>query len=164
MINFFLFQNNIEISMIYNINNNQKIKLFDKIFVDNNKENCILSINNKSIDICEYYSLNKEIKDKYIKFKLIQKNRITNMSNMFFNCELLSSLPDLSKWNTTHVKDMSNIFSNCKLLSSLSDISKWNTSNDINMSNMFSNCSSLISLPDLSKWKTNNVIDMNSMF
>ena len=42
------------------------------------------------------------------------------MSYMFYNCESLSSLPDLSKWNTDNVTDMSYIFHNCELLSFLS--------------------------------------------
>ena len=51
------------------------------------------------------------------------------MSYMFSECEALSSLPDISKWNTSNVNDMSNIFNGCEVLSSLPDISKWNTSN-----------------------------------
>ena len=33
---------------------------------------------------------------------------------MFLNCKSLSSLPDISKWNTENVLDMSYMFSNCK--------------------------------------------------
>ena len=35
---------------------------------------------------------------------------------MFYNCESLISLPDISKWNTNNVTDMSNMFSNCESL------------------------------------------------
>ena len=56
---------------------------------------------------------------------------------------------------------MSGIFNNCPSLTSLADISKWNTNNIINMSNIFSECSSLVSLRDIYKWKTNNANDMN---
>ena len=52
---------------------------------------------------------------------------------------------------------MSDMFSECSSLSSLPDISKWDTSKVINMSNIFSGCISLSSLPDISKWNTNNV-------
>jgi len=49
-------ENYTEILLIYNINkNNNEIKLFNKIFVENNKDNFILFINNKIIDICEFY-------------------------------------------------------------------------------------------------------------
>ena len=81
------------------------------------------------------------------------------MSNMFDGCSSLSSLPDISKWNTSNVKDMSYMFSGCSSLSSLPDISKWNVSN-VNYMHyiyMFSGCSSLSSLPDISKLNISNV-------
>ena len=34
-------------------------------------------------------------------------NNIIDMSYMFSNCRSLSSLPDISKWNTNNVTDMS---------------------------------------------------------
>ena len=43
-----------------------------------------------------------------IKLKGIKN--ITDMSYMFYECSKLSSLPDISKWNTSNVKDMSYIF------------------------------------------------------
>ena len=49
-------------------------------------------------------------------------------------------------------------------MSSLPDISKWNTNNVTNMSGIFKGCSSLSSLPDISKWNTNNITDMRFMF
>ena len=59
---------------------------------------------------------------------------------------------------------MSYMFTRCSSLSSLPDISKWNTNNVTNMISMFFGCSSLSSLPDISKWNTNNVTNMNNMF
>ena len=56
---------------------------------------------------------------------------------MFSGCKSLSSLPDISKWNTNNVTDMREMFSGCKSLSSLPEISKWNTKNVKNMSYMF---------------------------
>ena len=35
------------------------------------------------------------------------------MSKMFYECESLSSLPDMSKWNTSNVTDMSEMFYGC---------------------------------------------------
>ena len=46
---------------------------------------------------------------------------------MFYEYLSLSSLPDISKWNTNNVNNMSNLFYRCLSLSSLPDISKWNT-------------------------------------
>ena len=57
------------------------------------------------------------------------------MNNMFLDCKALSSLPDISKWNTNKVFDMGSMFSNCVSLSSLPDISKWNNRIVFNMNN-----------------------------
>ena len=56
---------------------------------------------------------------------------------------------------------MSYMFDECFSLSSLPDLSKWNTNNVTNMSYMFCGLYSLISLPDISKWNTNNVTNMS---
>ena len=53
---------------------------------------------------------------------------------MFYGCSSLSSLPDISKWNTNNVTDMSWMFLGCPSLSSLPDISKWTTKNVKDMS------------------------------
>ena len=59
---------------------------------------------------------------------------------------------------------MRKLLYNCRSLTSLSDISKWNTSNVIDMNKMFYNCFSLSSLPDLSKWNVNNANNMIKCF
>ena len=56
------------------------------------------------------------------------------------------------------------MFSWCSSLSSLPDISNWNTNNVTNMSEMFNGCSSLSSLPDISNWNTNNVTNISGIF
>ena len=58
---------------------------------------------------------------------IYQHNYYYDMSYMFNNCRSLSSLPDISKWNTNNDTNMSNMFSYCRLVTSLPDISKWNT-------------------------------------
>jgi len=57
------------------------------------------------------YEINKIKKDIYI------------IGDMFNNCSLLESLPDISKWNTNNVTNMRDLFNNCSLLESLPDIS-----------------------------------------
>ena len=83
-----------------------------------------------------------EIKEKYnttnynnnkLKIKLKVIDKVTNMNNMFYGCSSLSSLPDISKWNTNNVTNMSFMFYRCSSLLSLPDISKWNTNNVTNM-------------------------------
>ena len=36
------------------------------------------------------------------------------MEGMFYGCSSLSSLPDISKWNTSNVEDMYYMFHKCK--------------------------------------------------
>ena len=48
------------------------------------------------------------------------------MSEMFSYCSSLSSLPDISKWNTNNVKIMSYMFDNCILILYIPNIQKNN--------------------------------------
>ena len=91
-------------------------------------------------------------------------DKVTDMRHMFSNCKSLLSIPDISKWNTSNVKDISYMFSNCESLLSIADISKWNINNVIDLSHIFHNCKSLSFLPDISKWNTSNVKDINNLF
>ena len=87
---------------------------------------------------------------------------------MFYHCESITSLPDISKWDFFNVEimgEISGLFEGCYSLISLPDISKWNTANVTNIiiEEMFSKCYSLISLPDIQKWnlsKVNSDIDI----
>ena len=152
-----------EINIIYNIKNEDYIDLFGHTFVENNKDICKMIIDNEEYELKCLYKV-KINKNNILKIKLKGINNITNMSFMFSGCSLLSSLPDISKWNTKNVTNMNYMFSKCSSLVSLPDISKWNTKNVTNMRSMFSRCSSLISLPDISKWNTNRINTINSMF
>ena len=49
------------------------------------------------------------------------------MSIMFYNYNLLNSLPDISNWDTSNIIDISHMFSGCESLNSLPDISKLDT-------------------------------------
>jgi len=126
----------------YNIN------IFGYEFVKNNNNICKLIIDNNEYKITPKYNIRKYKKD-ILKIKLKGIDKITNMSYMFYNCSLLRSLSDISKWNTNNVKDMFNMFNKCSSLSSLPDISKLNTSNVLNVSSIFNGCSLLSSLPDI---------------
>ena len=139
-----------------------EIKIFGEKFIENNKNNCKIIIDNKEQDLIEYLKINKN--EKILKIKLKEIKTITNMSYMFCGCNSLTSLPDISNWNTNNVTDMSHMFHGCKSLTSLPDISNWNTNKVTNMSFMFNGCRALSSLPDISKWDINNVTNMSFMF
>ena len=154
-----------ETILTYNINkNDNKIKLFGEEFVKNNKDNFNLIIDNKKINLSEYYYLDNANNNNELRVILLEKNIITNMSYMFYKCSSLSSLFNISKWNTINVIDMSYMFYDCESLISLTEISKWNTTNVTNINHMFCDCLLLSFLPDISKWNTSNLIDMSHLF
>ena len=159
-----------ELTIVYNIKNKNRINLFGNKFIQNNKENCKIIIDNKEQDIMEYLNINENMKKKEeLKVKLKEIKTITHMSYMFGDnwsdySDKLSSLPDIDKWDTVNVTNMSYMFYCCYKLTILPDISEWNTKNVKNMSYMFCNCKSLSSLPNISKWDTKNVTNMSNMF
>ena len=125
---------NIEIEINYkpmenNEDKKEKLRIFGKEFVNNNINKCKIIYKDKEYNLTEFFD---DIDYKYdsneiIKIKLIGVNNITDMSYMFYKCSSLSSLPDISKWNTSSVTNMRYMFNGCSSLSSLPDISKWNT-------------------------------------
>ena len=56
---------------------------------------------------------------------------------MFSACTSLSSLPDISKWETKNVTNMYCIFYGCSSLSSLPDIDKLELNKSLNTYNLF---------------------------
>ena len=120
-----------EINIIYNTEGyKENIRIFGAKFVKNNKNLCKMIIDNKEYEIKSKYKVKRNNNNK-LKIKLKGINNITNLSCMFFGCTSLSSLPNISKWNTNKVKNMREIFYNCSSLLNLPDISKWNTNNVI---------------------------------
>ena len=57
----------------------------------------------------------------YLIFRIGIHN-VNNMSYMLNKCSKLSSLPDISKWNTNNVNNMKAMFQLCSSLNQLPDI------------------------------------------
>ena len=136
-----------EINIIYDISKNwifyktemlNITKIFDEKFIKNNSNICKMIIDNKEYNLEEYFRTTNN--NGVLKIKLKGIENIIDMSNMFYGCKSLLSLPDISKWNTINVTNMSYMFYGCELILSLPDISKWNTINVTNMSYMFYGC------------------------
>lgn len=146
-----------------------KIRIFGDIFVENNKNNFRISLDDKNeLELVSFLDLKKNEKyikmNKVIEIKLIQINEVTDLSMMFQGCRNIISVPDLSTLNTDNVTDISFMFSNCNSLTSLPDLSIWNTSKIKNISSLFYGCSSLKSLFELSYWDTSQVTNMSFTF
>jgi len=88
-------------------------------------------------------------------------DNVTNMSNMFYGCNNLTSL-DVSNFNTSKVTNMYQMFYGCNDLTSL-DVSNFDTSKVTDMYAMFASCKNLTSL-DVSNFDTSKVTNMRSMF
>jgi len=147
--------NEVEIFYKYDKNVN-KIKFFGEIFVENNKQNCILIINDKILELCEYYEI-EENKNKNIKIILIEKNEIVDMSYMFHKCISLLSIVNLSKWKAINVNNTSYMFYGCSSLIDLSEFSSLITDKVKDISYMFFGCICLKYLPDINNWNLKNV-------
>ena len=89
-------------------------------------------------------------------------SNITNMSCMFSGCRSLISI-NANNFDTSNVTTMRGMFRWCYALTTIRDISSWNTSNVTDMVEVFSSCGSLTSL-DISSWSTGKVTYMNNMF
>jgi surface protein len=126
---------------------------------------------------------------KLTNFATTTTTALTDIAYMFYYCEKLTAIDDVSKFNTSNVTDMSNMFLGCSSLSSLDlsefevgkvnntsymfcncssleklDLSTFKTSEELNnMAYMFFNCAKLTSL-DLSAFNTSNVTNMNCLF
>ena len=95
-----------EINIIYDIKGDEVyINIFGSKFVFNNQNKCKMIIDNNEYDITEKYYVKNYNNNKLI-IKLKGINNVTNISEMFSWCSSLSSLPDISKWNTNNVTDM----------------------------------------------------------
>ena len=82
-----------QIKLIYKINknvtNNKTIKLFGENFVENNKNNCYLKINNEFNKICVYYNIEHKRNEDTLEIELIESTKIYNLSYMFSKCNSL---------------------------------------------------------------------------
>ena len=126
----------------------------------NNEEKCILIINQKINRLNEYIEM--DLNEEVFRIYLIEITSIEDMSQMFYGCNSLKSLPDISKWNMNNMTNMSKMFSDCSSLESLPDISNWNINKVIDMREIFSGCNSLKSLPYISKWNINDMTNIEN--
>ena len=115
-------------------NEKGRIRILGEGFVERNKDNCKMIYNGEEKELSDYI-LNKESNEKEnIEIKIKIYKEINDMSEVFYNCESLKYLPDISKWNTNNVNNMSYMFYYCELLKYLPNISKGNTNNVNDMS------------------------------
>ena len=82
-----------------------KIKLFDKKFVENNKDKCKIIYNDKEYQLTEFFDEKEKIEyfDEEFKIKIKGINNILDMSYMFNECIHLWKILDNPKEKNTQV-------------------------------------------------------------
>ena len=165
------------LNLAYKVNKNElSIRLFGERFVDNNKDNFKLFINEKEVDFSDVYPTD-QIDDEIniLKVTLKEMKPVTDYSYLFFKCDSLlyfynadkfnlSHVPDISTWDTSNIVTMDSLFFNCQSLLEAPDISNWNTKNVTTLNGFFGDCYALKEIPDISGWDTRNVTDMGALF
>ena len=185
--------------IIYNISEKGKgkkisVKIFGKLFVENNKDNIKIIYNNKEYDLTEYFEVDSKENSLKIKITKIGDKLIKDLAHMFYDCSSLISLPDdfingdiskvdeisymfynctslislpetIKNLDTSNIRFMTSLFQGCSSLTTLPEgIKNWDTSNVYDMMFLFRNCFSLISLPDISRWNTIKTYSMLGIF
>ena len=79
---------------------------------------------------------------------------VTNMSNMFYKCASITTVP---LFNTSKATDMNNMFNGC---TSLTSVPLFDTSNVTNMSSMFYKCASITTVPLFNTSKATRMLSM----
>ena len=163
------------------INNNKITNVTPFCFLDQENENIISLVWNKSINNA-MHMFHECSNITEIDLSHFDTSKIIQTSDMFTGCSKLTSI-NFSNFNTSKVIRIGYMFKDCSSLISLnlssfdtsnekymrfmfygcSDLSNFNTSKVIMMNNMFYGCSNLTSL-NLSNFDTTQVTDMNRMF
>ena len=92
----------------------------------------------------------------------LNTSEVTNMSEMFRDCESLESI-DLSSFNTEKVTDMNYMFFDCDAVTTL-DLRSFNTEKVEDMGGMFLGCDNLTTIYVGYFWSTANVTKSDNMF
>ena len=149
-----------EINLIYFANEEGKYDIFGDKFVKNNKKNIDLKVNGIKNNLIKKYKLEKGEN----KIELILKNKITNLENMFYECNCLKNIDGLKYIDTKDINNFEGMFYKCSLLSDVNGLKDWNVSNSENFENMFYGCSSLSDINGLKNWNVSNSKNFKYMF
>ena len=153
-----LFKN--DINLIYYTEKKSICNIFGKDFINNNKDNVELIINGKNNKIVDKF----ELKEGNNIITLIIKNKLTNLSNMFYDCNNLKDIKELKHLNVNEIKDFKYMFSGCSSLEDIKPLKKWNVSNGKYFEGMFNGCSSLTDITYLKNWDVSNGSNFSNMF
>jgi len=96
-----------EITIKYKIGKEDKIRILGDYFVNNNKSNFQMIINDNNYELNSFYKIKNEKENDILKIKL---KHVTNLCGMLNECFALIELSNISKLDTNKVTDMSFMF------------------------------------------------------
>lgn len=94
----------------------------------------------------------------------LDTSNVTNMGRLFFNCNKWENFEDVSGWDTGSVTDMDRTFLICSKITNLDFLSGWDTSSVTTMYGMFDRCGGLVDATGISGWDTSSVTAFDYMF
>ena len=184
---FFKNENINSIYIVYEVDIDETINIFNYNFVDNNKDNIELVIDGMRIELVDRYKLKKGKN----KIEMIIKNKLQSLNYMFYmcsnlidieglknldvsqvfdfslafnQCSSLSNIKALENWDVSNGTDFKGIFHGCDLITDITPLENWDTSNGKSFGSMFSACTSLTDIKPLEKWNVSNGEAFNGMF
>ena len=104
-------QDSVTFELEYKATNDSKIKLFGSKFVNKNKDKCKIIYNEKEYDLIEVFKFDNNYNHNSNKIQLRINNNITDISEMFWNCEELLSIKDIPNINYYHISNLNKSFS-----------------------------------------------------
>ena len=149
-----------EINLTYECEKEGYQNIIGEEFIWKNENNIELIINGIKSKLIPKYKLNK---GQNI-IKLIIKNKLTDLSNMFYECKTLKNIEELKYLNTYYCKNFDCMFYGCSSLFELKGLENWNVSNGKYFCHMFMDCTYLRDIKALKNWNVSNGEDFRSLF
>ena len=146
-----------------NTSKKRSIKLFDPIFVKNNKDKFTMKVTTKfnrvihDGELIDYYRNKGKLDIKEMQIVLTEKdayNPVTDLSYMFNNCKYFNSA-DFSRWNLNNIISMEAMFQLCKNIKIENIRPIINNNQNRNLENiraLFCKCTNLQFTPDIDRW------------
>ena len=121
------------IDLVYFANFKGFYPLLGKDFIELNKSNTELIVNFRLEELDE----SNKLKEGENFFTLIIKNKLINLSHMFFCFSTLKSISGLKYLDINQSKNFEYMFGDCYLLLDIKPLENWNVSNAGNFEKMF---------------------------
>jgi len=137
----------------------RRVKLFDPVFVENNKDNISMKISHLKKDIfngslMSEYRNNRDANQ--LEVILYEKNEVKDMSYMLNNCKYATNV-DFTKWKMNNITSVEAMFQLCNI-KKVTNLSMTDMKNLENARAMLCKCKTITDLDnwnDLGKWFNN---------